>query len=143
MKIKSVLVAVLINFLAISSLFALPPHEYYKPNQDNKWLLERSRGFARMLGYDENKILDAYYVTLPDDILGKTYYKDDGAIILVNRNIKWWDHFEFDENIIHEICHVYTTTDLDWHIAMVKAADKIWHLGPDILRDEATDHPLD
>ena len=142
MKIKSVLVAILINLLAVSSLFALPPHEYYKPNQDNKWLLERSRGFAHMLGYDESKILNAYYVTLPSNTLGLTKYEEDGAIILVNRNNKWWDHFEFDENIIHEICHVYTKTDLEWHIAMVNAADKIWHLAPDILRDEASDHPL-
>ena len=140
MKLKSFLI---ILILTISSVYAMPPHEYYKPNLDNKWLLERSRGFARMLGYDDSKILDAYYVTLPSDILGKTCYKENGSIILVNRNCEWWDHFEFDENIIHEICHVYTDTDLEWHIAMVKAADKIWHLAPDILKDEATDHPLD
>lgn len=143
MKIKSVLVAILINFLAVSSLFAMPPHEYYKPELTNEELLERCKSYARMLEYDDSKIKEAYFVTLPNNILGKACPKEDGSVILINRNVKWWNNFDFDENIVHEICHVYTENDLEWHIAMVRASTVFHFLKVEILKDEATDHSLD
>ena len=143
MKIKSILVAILINFLAISSLFAMPPHEYYKPELTNEELLDRCKCYARMLGYDDSKIKAAYFVTLSNNTLGMAKYEEDGSIILVNRNVDWWNNFDFDENIVHEICHVYTKDYLEWHIAMVRASTIFHFLKVEILRDEATDHPLD
>ena len=121
----------------------MPQHEYYKPELTNEELLERCKSYARMLEYDDSKIKDAYFITISNRTLGMTKYLEDGAIILVNKNIEWWNNFDFDENIVHEICHVYTNTDLEWHIAMVRASTIFHFLKVEILRDEATDHPLD
>ena len=140
MKLKSFLI---ILILTVSSVYAMPQHEYYKPELTNEELLDRCKCYARMLGYDDSKIKDAYFITISNRTLGMTKYLEDGAIILVNKNIEWWNNFDFDENIVHEICHVYTNTDLEWHIAMVRASTIFHFLKVEILRDEATDHPLD
>jgi len=139
MKFKSFLIILIIT---ISSAYAMPPHEYYKPELTNEELLERCKCYARMLGYDDSKIKGVYIVTLPNNILGRTCPKEDGSVILINRNVEWWNNFDFDENIVHEICHVYTNTDLEWHIAMVRASTIFHFLKVEILKDEATDHPL-
>jgi hypothetical protein len=123
----------------------MPYKAPFHPNFDEKALLERARGYAKILEYDDSKILEVHCITLAPNILGKTIYSEDGdgAIILINRSYKFEDAFEFNANIIHEICHVYTNSDLEWHMAMVRAANTIVTFNYDLLRDEATDHPLD
>jgi hypothetical protein len=143
MKIKSILVAVLLSFFATNALFAVP--ECYKPDyNDEEKLLEWCRQYADILGYDRNQIHEAHFISLPDNILGR-YYKDskDNNIILVNRNATFMSRNAFDENLVHEICHIFTKDYTEWHIEMVKAANKILWLETWILIDERTDHPLD
>lgn len=144
MKAKSVLVIILLNFLVISSLFATPKIKYYEPDYDNEAkLLEWCRQYADILGYDRALIHEAHFITLPNNILGRQSIINGKNIILVNKNYSFRSRYDFDENLVHEVCHIYTNSDLEWHIAMVKAASIIEYLKYEILEDEKTDHPLD
>ena len=144
MKIKSVLVVILLNFLIIHSVFGASPKKYFEPDyNDEATLLEWCRQYADILEYDRSKIIEAHFVTLPKNILGRAVYTENGYIILVNRQHKFINRWEYDENLVHEVCHVYTNNDLEWHIAMIKAAERLNLLKYEILEDEKTDHPLD
>ena len=140
MKLKSFLI---ILILTVSSVYANP--KAYEPDyNDEEKLLEWCRQYADILGYDRNQIHEAHFITLPDNILGR-YYKDSKGnnIILVSRNATFMSRNAFDENLVHEICHIFTKDYTEWHIEMVKAANKILWLETWILIDERTDHPLD
>lgn len=140
MKLKSLFI---ILILTISSVYAKP----YKPNYDDEAeLLEWCRQYADLLGYDRSQIVEAHYVSLPLDTLGKCHYlQDNKAMIIVNRLYTFEYREAFDATLVHEVCHVYNKDDLRWHIAMIKAANtlKMPGLKSEILYDEATDHPLD
>ena len=140
MKLKLVLIMFI---LTVSSVYA----KSYKPNYDDEAeLLEWCQQYADLLGYDRSQIVEAHYVSLPSNILGKCYYlPDNKAMILVNRLYPFSYRQEFDTTLVHEVCHVYTKDDLSWHIAMIRAANtlKMPGLKFEILQDEATDHPLD
>ena len=41
-----------------------------------------------MLGYDDSKIKEAYFVTLPNNILGRACNKKMVQLFLVNRNVE-------------------------------------------------------
>lgn len=138
MKLKSFLI---ILILTVSSVYAKPQKKEFSPIYKDEYLLDKCKDYAKFLGYNENLIAEAHYVTLPDNILGRCMQND--KVILINRNYKFAGWWVFDETLIHEICHLYTTNDLEWHIAMVKAANKINWLEVDILEDEKRQHKLD
>ena len=140
MKLKSFLI---ILILTVSSVYANP--QIYEPDyNDEEKLLEWCRQYADILGYDRNQIHEAHFITLPNNTIGQ-YYRDSNGnnIILVNRNTIFMSRNAFDENLVHEICHIFSKDHTEWHIEMIKAANKILWLETWILIDERTDHPLD
>lgn len=142
---KRLLTFLLISIITISSIYAKPKKKSqskYHPNYSNEYLLNRCREHAHTLGYDESAISEAYYITLPEKMIAKCSKTDDKIIIFVDRNYQFAGWWEFEETLVHEVCHVYTINFVDWHIEMSKAAEKLWWLEPDILADEARQHPL-
>ena len=88
-------------------------------------LLKTCKSVAVKLGYDPEKINEAYFTgRLDDDILGRTlYWECDGYhAIIVNNLMKNKKEEEQMSNIIHEVLHVYTGTDFEaWHKEMRRA----------------------
>ena len=145
MKLKSLVIAVIFSILTISAAYADNRYfkVYYPDYNDEAKLLDWCKQYAKALGYDESLIVEAHFVTLPEHTIGYTYKKDNGHIILVSRTYTFPNKYAFDENLVHEICHIYTKNDIEWHIAMVEAVNKVPWLESWILRDEKTDHPLE
>jgi hypothetical protein len=147
MKLKSFLIILIITF---SSVYANPKicakatYNSFVPNlAAEDTLLDFCHQYARMLGYDESLIKEAHFVTLPGNVVGKCIKEKNKCTILVNYTYGFSSRNEFDENLVHEICHVYTSNDLEWHLAMMKAAKRFPWLSYYVLEDEKTDHPLD
>ena len=138
MKIKSLLIILIIT---ISSVYANAPKVKYHPNYDEEpQILELCKSLARSLEYDDSKIDEFHFVTLPQDIIAKYVVIKGKNVILVNRTYQFRDGWDFRETLVHEICHIYTDSNLEWHIAMVRAASKCWGIDVDILEDEKTHH---
>lgn len=108
---------------------------------DDFELLDTCRQVAFILGYDGNKIDEAYYTKrLPPEELGRTKIWGNYDLIVVNRDIKRESKTYQLANIIHEVVHVYTDSIPEWREEMLKAINYFPECKEIIKNDVKYDH---